>query len=111
MLSDNGSQMVGASRKLREMVKGVDVNQLRKYCGEKGIQGYLTTTASPHEDGCAEVLFKCCKNSSKRAIGEHVLSPFELYTCLLEIANLINQRPIGRIPGNQDDGAYLSSCF
>lgn len=30
-----------------------------------------------------------------------------MYTCLLEIANLLNQRPIGRIPNDPDDGAYL----
>ena len=36
-----------------------------------------------------------------------MLTPFELYTCLLEVANLINQRPIGRVPTDPDDGAYL----
>ena len=73
MLSDNGSQMVGASRKLCKMVKGLDANQLREYFGEKGIQGFLMTTDSPHGDGCAEALFKFCKNASKRVIGEHLL--------------------------------------
>ena len=34
----------------------------------------------------------------KKAIGEQVLTPFELYTCQLEVENLVNQRPIGRIP-------------
>ena len=42
----------------------------------------------------------------KRAIGETTLTPFELYTLLLEVANLVNQRPIGRIPNDPDDGAY-----
>ena len=42
------------------------------------------------------------------AIGEQVLTPFELYTCLLEVTNLMNQRPIGRIPNDPDDGSYLS---
>ena len=35
------------------------------------------------------------------------MTPFELYTCLLEVANLVNQRPIGRVPNDPDDGAYL----
>ena len=30
-----------------------------------------------------------------------------MYTVLLEVANLVNQRPIGRIPNDPDDGAYL----
>ena len=36
-----------------------------------------------------------------------MLTPFEFYTFLLEIANLVNQRPIGRIPNDPDDGSYL----
>ncbi|XP_077981413.1 uncharacterized protein LOC144436486 [Glandiceps talaboti] len=43
----------------------------------------------------------------RRANGEQVLTAFELYTVLLEVANLVNQRPIGRIPNDPDDGAYL----
>ena len=43
----------------------------------------------------------------KKAIGDSILTPFELYTVLLEIANLVNQRPIGRIPNDPDDGAYV----
>ena len=50
---------------------------------------------------------KSCKTALKKAMGNHTLTPFELYTCLLEVANLVNQRPIGRIPNDPDDGAYL----
>ena len=107
MLSDNGSQMVGAANELREMVEGLDANQLREFCGEKKIQWIFTTPAAPHQNGCAEALVKSCKKSLKIAIGEQLLTPFELYTCLYEVANLVNQRPIGRIPTDPDDGAYL----
>lgn len=57
--------------------------------------------------GCAEALIKSCKRSLKIGIDEQLLTPFELYTCLVEIANLLNQCPIGRIPNDPDDGAYL----
>ena len=66
------------------------------------------TPGAPHQNGCAEVLVKGTKKALKIAIGEQVLSPFELYTCLLEVANLMNQRPIGRITNDPDDGLYLS---
>ena len=39
------------------------------------------------------------------ALGNHILTLFELYTCVLEIANLVNQRPVGRVPNDADDGA------
>ena len=40
-------------------------------------------------------------------MGETTLTPFELYTLLLEVANIVNQRPIGRIPNDPDDRAYI----
>lgn len=52
-------------------------------------------------------MVKSVKKAFKKAIGEAVLTPFELYICLLKVANLVNQRPIGRIPNDPDDGAYL----
>ena len=107
ILSDNGTQMVGAANKLGEMVKDLDGNQLCEFCGEKSIKWTFTTPAAPHQNSCAEALVKSCKRSLKIAIGEQLLTPFELYTCLLEIANLLNQHPIGRIPNGPDDGAYL----
>ena len=107
MISDNGSQLVGAERELREMVKGWDTNKLREFSAEKGMQWKFTTPASPHQNGCAEALVKSCKLALKKAIGAQVLTPFEFYTFLLEVANLVNQRPIGRIPNDPDDGSYL----
>ena len=52
-----------------------------------------------HTKTDVQALVKSCKRSLKIAIGEQLLTPFELYTCLLEIANLLNQRPIGMIIG------------
>ena len=107
MMSDNGSQMVGAERELREMIEGWDADDLKKFCAEKGIQWKFVTPAAPHQNGCVESLVKTCKKALKVAIGDQVLTPFELYTCLMEVGNLVNQRPIGHIPNDPDDGAYL----
>ena len=92
---------------LRKMIQGIDKKKLKDYCGERGIKWKFITPAAPHQNGCAEALVKSCKRALKRAVGEHVLTPFELYTCLLEVANLVNQRPIGRPPNDPDEGSYL----
>jgi len=107
MLSDNGTQMVGAEKELRQMIEGWDVDELRNYCADKGMEWKFTTPGAPHQNGCAEALVKSCKYALKRSIGQQVLAPFELYTYLLEVANLVNQRPIGRAPNDPDDGSYL----
>ena len=107
MMSDNGTQFVGAERELREMIIGWNKEELREFCAEKGMEWRFTTPAAPHHNGCAEALVKSCKRALKTAVGKQVLTPFELYTCLLEVANLVNQRPIGRVPNDPDDGSYI----
>ena len=108
ILSDNGTQFVGTERELKQMTEGLSTGELKEYCAERGTRWKFVTPGAPHQNGCAESLVKSCKHALKKAIGEQVLTPFELYTCLLEVGNLVNQRPIGRIPTDPDDGSYIS---
>ena len=59
--------MVGAARKLRQIVHGLDPNELQETCAEKGIQWMFTTPAAPHLNGCVGALFKSCKGALKKA--------------------------------------------
>ena len=107
MISDNGSQLVSAERELREMIEGFYRETLQEFSAERGMKWQFTTPPAPHQNGCAESLVKSCKIGLKKAIGEQVLTPLKLQTCLVEVANLVNQRQIGRIPSDLDDGSYL----
>ena len=107
ILSDNGTQLVGAERELREMIAGWNKEKLREFAAEKGIKWQFITPTAPHQNGCAESMVKSCKRALKKAVGEQKLTPFELYTCLLEIANLVNQRPIGRVTTDPNEGSYI----
>lgn len=64
--------MVGAANVLREVVEGLDANQLCKFCGKRK----FSTPAAPRQNGCAEALIKSCEKSPKIAIGEQLLMPF-----------------------------------
>ena len=97
-----------AHSSLALMVKGWKLAELREFCAEKGMKWRFTTPKAPHHNGCAEALVKTCKKALQKVIGNQVLSPFELYTYLLEVANLVNSRPIGRVPNDPDDGTYIS---
>ena len=57
------------------------MEQLKEFKAEKGMKGQLAKPEAPHQNGCAESLVKSTKIALKRAIGEQVLTPFELYTC------------------------------
>ena len=38
IMSDNGSQFVGAKRELREMVNAINKEEVQEFCGEKRMQ-------------------------------------------------------------------------
>ena len=107
MMRDNGTQFVGAERELCKMITGWDKKQLQEFCAEKGMEWKFTTPKAPYHNGCAEAMVKTCTKASKKVVGDKMLTPFKLYTYLLESANLVNQRPIGRAPNDPDDGSYL----
>lgn len=63
MLSDNGSQMVGAERELCLMIEGWDKTKLSEYCAARGMKWQFTTPLAPHENGCSEALVKSTKSA------------------------------------------------
>ena len=83
ILSNNGTQFLGALTKLKKTIQGSDKKTLKEYCANKEMKWQFITPAAPHQNGTAEALAKSCKFPLKKAIGDHVLTPFELYTCLL----------------------------
>ena len=107
MMSDNGSQLVGKERELREMIKGWNHKELKEFNAKKGMRWQFIMPGEPHQNGCAEALVKGAKKALKKEISEQVLTPFELYTRLLEVGKMMNQRPIGRIPNDPDDSSFL----
>lgn len=88
MISDNGFQLVGAARHLwyvwRRKRYRVEVYNLS-----------ISASKRVHWSTCQ-------KSALKRIIGELALTPLELHKCLLEVANLVDQRPISQLPYDPD---------
>ena len=61
LLSDKGSQMLGAERELSEMVKGLHSDKLIDVCGSTN--WLFTAPAAPLQNGCAKALVKSCKRA------------------------------------------------
>lgn len=72
------------------MIKGYDKKGLQDFCISKGMKWKFLTPLAPHQNGCAEFLVTSCKFALKMAIGNQNLVLFELYTCLMEVAKLMN---------------------
>ena len=48
MISDNGTQFVGAEKELKEMVNGWKLAELREFCAEKGMKWRFATPKAPY---------------------------------------------------------------
>ena len=91
------------------MTKSWNFTKLCDFGTKHGIIWSFNQSANaPFQNGCSESLIRLAKRGMLMAIGDSVLSLGELLTTFYEIANLLNQRPIGVKPGNDISlGAYL----
>ena len=105
--SDNGSQLVGASKELKDCVSNIDWEEIKTFSHPYGTQWNFSPSDAPWYNGCAESLIKSVKRALSTAVGDQVLSFVELQTCMYETAQLVNQRPIGISHAEPNQGTYL----
>ena len=105
--SDNGPQLVAANQELQRATKSWDWEKLKDFGVMEGFQWNFTPADAPWQNGTSESLIKSVKRALTAAIGESILTFSELQTVFFEVANLINERPIGRQPTSPEDGSYL----
>ena len=111
IISDPGTNFIGAEKELREWRESWDKDTLVRFGSERGIEFMTVMANSQHQNGISEVMIKLSKAVLKsliKSVGEHVLSLNELNTLLAETAQLINERPIGLKPNERVDGSFLS---
>ncbi|KAK3105008.1 hypothetical protein FSP39_015108 [Pinctada imbricata] len=106
--SDVGTQLVSASKELKEMNKNWDWKRIEAHGVHSGMDWEFNKSAdAPWENGCCEALIKTAKSCLRAAVGDAVMSFPELQTVLFEAANCMNERPIGMKNGDPNEGTYL----
>ena len=105
--SDRGSQLRAANKEMKQAIISQDEDALKEFGCANSIDWEFTAPDAPWQNGCAESLVKSAKKAISIAVGAQVLTFSEMQTVLYEAANLLNERPIGRIPSAAEDGPYL----
>ena len=110
LYSDLGSQLTAASKELREITGKWNMTDLTNAGVDQGLTWTFTKSSNaPWENGCSEALIRLVKRALTISIGDNILTFGELQTVLFEVANLLNERPIGHKPGADPlHGSYLS---
>ena len=106
--SDPGSQLTAASKELIEVIRSLDQNEMQRFGAERGLSWKFSPADGPWQNGATEALVKTVKQALFLTMSSHRLTFSELLTVFYETANLVNERPIGKHPTEQDDFAYLS---
>ena len=101
--SDPGSQLIGAENELKEHWAKLDRKSLIRKGAGKGVKWIFGPADSPWHQGAVESLVKTVKRAIHISIHDQRLSVPELLTLAYEVANVLNERPIGGLPGPSSD--------
>ena len=99
-ISDQGSQMKAAAK---DITKDWDWSVVSNWANSNKVKWTIVPAEGQHQNGLTESLIKCVKRSLHHVIGENILTFSELQLALYEIANIINSRPVGIVPGSDSD--------
>ena len=109
--SDNGTNFVGANRKLKEMYEFLSQQEvgclLTDVCTSLGIEWKFIPKHSPHFGGLWEAAVKSAKTHLRRIVGEVKLTYEELSTVLAQIEACLNSRPLVSVNTPNEDGIQV----
>ena len=105
--SDSGPQLVGTSNELKKAVAKLNWEKTKDFGASRGVEWIFSPGDAPWWDGCAESMIKAVKKGIHHAIGSQRVSFSEMLTILFEVANLVNERPIGVKPNSVSEFTYL----
>ena len=111
LISDPGSQLKGANKEMSTWRKGWDERLLVRFGADKGLEWKFIMPSSQHQNGAAEIMIKMVKGVKRsllKALGNQILNLNEMNTLMAEIAQLVNERPIGLKPNASTHPHYLS---
>ncbi|XP_065076229.1 uncharacterized protein LOC135699811 [Ochlerotatus camptorhynchus] len=104
IISDNGTNFVGANNELAKLAKLFETEmhqkRLNEFCVQRNIDWSFIPPRSPHFGGIWEAGVKSAKFHLRPILADHKLSYEELSTTLAQIEATLNSRPL--IPSSDD---------
>jgi len=103
IFSDPGTQLVGAANELKAIWENVDKDKVNKVAVENGTEWHFGPADSPWHQGAVESLVKSAKRCFHFATADRRLSATEFLTVCAQASNILNERPIGLLPGSDSE--------
>ena len=103
MYSDCGTNFVGATTELQELISGLNREQIENFATKHSIRWSFNPPASPHMGGAWERLVRSVKEVMTGLMHDRVLTDPQLYTLLTEVESILNTRPLTRASDDVND--------
>lgn len=108
--SDNGTNFVGADRKLREFMEKILANSkdASRYLSNLGISWVFNPPSAPHMGGIWEPAVRSVKKHLVAELGESAITFEHLSTLLCQIESCLNSRPLCPLSSDPDSAEALT---
>ena len=106
--SDNGTNLRGASREIKDAVKAWNSEQINENLMSKGIEWKWSPPNSPHFGGVWERMVKSAKKHLKFILETDNLNIDVFETALSQVAAILNERPLTYASSDINDFRVLS---
>ena len=108
MISDNGTNVVGANRELQELVEKLDKNKIASSTANRGVKWYFNPPLAPHFGGVHETMIKAAKKAIYGILGNADVTDEELMIAFTGAEGLIISRPLTFQSANPADDVPLT---
>ena len=105
--SDPGSQLGKASVELQTVITGLDWSEIKRFGYQHDTTWSFQPADAPWYNGSTEALVKTTKRALAVVVGDQAFTFSEGLTIMYEVAEIVNERPIGKKPAEPSDGTYL----
>ena len=104
VLSDNGTNFVGAEKEICQKIRELDQEKIVKTTTQhQQIEWKFNPPSAPHFGGVFESMVKSAKKAIRAILGEAEITDEELHTAICGAEGLLNSRPITYVSSSPDD--------
>ena len=106
ILSDNGTNFIGATREMREWMKTWNQSDIEQSLALKQIKWKFNHPGAPHFGGVWERMVRSCKKAMMAIVGKRTLTDDVLTTTMCLVEQILKSRPLTSV---SDDPEHLEA--